>query len=109
MSLIESLLAQQGEAREVAASARAQISASAALVLVAAAVVGMVAQSGAVPHVVHHPHHGLAKGADAVDGAQREGALVDPGKNHHIGFAHQGVRREVAAEAGGICFEEVFA
>ena len=69
--------------RTAAAGQQRTVSAS---VLVAAAAMGIMADAGSRPEVVHRPHDRLSRAQDFADVLQREHALVDPGEMYDVGL-----------------------
>ena len=69
--------------------------------------IGVVANSGAAPHVVHNPEQRFAERCDFFDGAERHRALVYPVYDYCIGICHKRMAREVKAAGGGRDLEQI--
>ena len=75
--------------------------------LVGAAVAGMVAYAGEVPHVVHNPYQALSGAGHAADVGEVAEALVDPCENHRIGLGHKQMTAQREAVAPRRHLEDV--
>ena len=70
---------------------------------------GIMADAGSRPEVVHRPHDRLSRTQDFTDVLQREHALVDPGEMYDVGLLELAQLRDVAAGVGEVYLKKVVA
>ena len=104
-TLVERGFAPLGGGGEVGAALASQV-AGLAGAFVALARESVVAHTGAVPHVVHHPNDGFAQSVYLLNAFERERALVHPCQHHHIGIFHPRVGGGVGTILAGVDFEK---
>lgn len=73
-----------------------------ALLLIAGTLAGMMADTGARPHVVHGPHYGFARCEDILDVSQRQHPLIYPMKMNYIRLLKFRERGDVRTRIGNI-------
>ena len=71
-----------------------------------AAIPGMVADSGHVPHIVHSPHQRLSSVDKAADALKRKHALVHPAETYHVGLLYEPMLPQRHAVAACVYLEE---
>lgn len=106
--LVQLLFLAEGAVCEVSfASSSADEGAVAAFLSVVGALAGMVADARAWPHVVHGPHHGLARSQNLVDILQGEHTLIYPVQMDDVGLPEFGQRGDVRARIGYVDGKEI--